>query len=38
MTMDCLLIDRMIPTEHANLSEKHTKQLLLKNFESPFEY
>lgn len=30
-------IDWRIPTEHAILSEKDTKHLLLKDFESPFD-
>ena len=33
---DSLGIDWMIPTEHANLSEKDTKHELLKDFVSPF--
>ena len=31
-------IDWRIPTDHAVLSEKDTKHLLLKDFESPFVY
>lgn len=31
-------IDWRIPTEHAILSEKDTKHLLLKDFDSPFEF
>lgn len=38
MNMDSLWIDRMISTEHANLSEKDTKHQLQKDFDSPFEY
>ena len=34
---ESLGIDWMIPTEHANLSEKDTKHPLLKDFDSPFE-
>lgn len=34
---ESLGIDWMIPTEHANLSEKDTKHPLLKEFDSPFE-
>lgn len=34
---DTLGIDWMIPTEHANLSEKDTKHAMLKNFDSPFD-
>lgn len=34
---DSLGIDRHIPTEHANLSEKDTKHVMLKDFESSFE-
>jgi len=30
--------DWMIPTEHANLSEKDTKHPLLKEFDSPFTF
>ena len=33
---DSLGIDWKIPTEHALLSEKDTKQAILKDFESPF--
>ena len=35
---DSLGIDWRIPTEHANLSEKHTKHPLLKEFDSPFTF
>lgn len=35
---DSLGIDWRIPVEHAILSEKDTKHLLLKDFVSPFEY
>lgn len=35
---DSLGIDWMIPTENALLSEKDTKHLLLKDFDSPFIY
>ena len=35
---ESLGIDWLIPTEHANLSEKDTKHEVLKDFESPFEY
>ena len=31
-------IDWRIPVERAILSEKDTKHLLLKDFDSPFEY
>ena len=34
---DTLGIDRKIPTEHANLSEKDTKHAMLKDFDSPFD-
>ncbi len=34
---DTLGIDWMIPTEHANLSEKDTKHAMLKDFDSPFD-
>ncbi len=34
---DTLCIDWMIPTEHANLSEKDTKHAMLKDFDSPFD-
>ena len=34
---DILGIDWMIPTEHANLSEKDTKHAMLKDFDSPFD-
>ena len=34
---DSLGVDRDIPTEHANLSEKDTKHAMLKNFDSPFD-
>ena len=27
----------IIPTEHANLSEKDTKHAMLKDFDSPFD-
>ena len=30
-------VDRDIPTEHANLSEKDTKHAMLKDFDSPFD-
>lgn len=35
---DSLGIDWHIPTDHAILSEKDTKHLLLKNFDSPFDF
>ena len=35
---ESLGIDWHIPTDKANLSEKDTKHLLLKDFDSPFEY
>ncbi len=35
---ESLGIDRRIPTEHANLSEKDTKHEVLKDFESPFDF
>ena len=35
---DSLGIDWLIPTEHANLSEKDKIHEVLKDFESPFEY
>ena len=35
---ESLCIDWRIPTEHANLSEKDMKHVMLKDFESPFEY
>lgn len=35
---DSLGIDWKIPTEHAILSEKDTKYVLLKDFNSPFDY
>ena len=35
---ESLGIDWRIPTEHANLSEKDMKHVMLKDFESPFEY
>ena len=34
---DTLGIDWKIPTEHANLSEKDTKHVMLKDFDSPFD-
>ena len=34
---DTLGIDWMLPTEHANLSEKDTKHAMLKDFDSPFD-
>ena len=34
---DTLDIDWIIPTEHANLSEKDTKHAMLKDFDSPFD-
>ena len=38
MKIDVTLgIDRKIPTEHANLSEKDTKHAMLKDFDSPFD-
>ena len=38
MKIDVTLgIDWKIPTEHANLSEKDTKHVMLKDFESPFD-
>lgn len=33
---ESLGIDWRIPTEHANLSEKDTKHVMLKDFDSPF--
>ena len=35
---ESLGIDWMIPTEHANLSDKDTKHPLLKEFDSPFTF
>lgn len=35
---ESLCIDWRIPTEQANLSEKDMKHVMLKDFESPFEY
>ena len=35
---ESLGIDWMIPTEHANLSDKDTKHPLLKDFDSPFTF
>ena len=35
---ETLGIDWMIPTEHANLSDKDTKHPLLKEFDSPFTF
>lgn len=34
---DSLGIDWKIPTEHVNLSEKDTKHVMLKDFDSPFD-
>jgi dTDP-4-dehydrorhamnose 3,5-epimerase len=34
---DSLGIDWHIPTEKANLSDKDTKHVLLKDFDSPFD-
>lgn len=35
---ESLCIDWRIPTEQANLLEKDMKHVMLKDFESPFEY
>lgn len=35
---DTLGIDWKIPTEHANLSEKDTKHVMLKDFDSLFDF